>query len=71
MFGVKTFERLHSLQEAAEVWGISIYGVRRLVKSNAVRSVTVGARILVPADEVARVCRDGVGTPRARKQRSA
>jgi hypothetical protein len=60
---------LSPLDRVAKAWGISIYGVRRLVASKAVRSVNVGARVMVPSEEVERVIREGVGTPRPRHAR--
>jgi excisionase family DNA binding protein len=59
-------QRLHSLQEAADAWHISIHGVRRLVRSGAIPAVNVGARVLVSSDTIDQVIRQGVGTPRPR-----
>ncbi len=63
--------RLMPLDSVAEAIGVSIYSVRRLIAAGSLRSVNVGARILVPSSEVERIQREGVGTPRARKRATA
>jgi excisionase family DNA binding protein len=50
---------LKSLREAAAVLGISIFTLRRLIDSGAIRSVKVGARRLVPVEEIERVATHG------------
>ncbi len=55
---------LQGIAEAARELGVSPYSVRRLIKAGHIRSVTIGARRLIPVVEIERVCREGVGTPR-------
>lgn len=49
-----------------ERWGISKYSVNRLMKAGELKSVTIGARRLVPLAEVERAEQYGVGKPRKR-----
>jgi excisionase family DNA binding protein len=58
---------LQGIKEAAQQLGVSPFSVRRLIASGCIRSVTIGARRLIPAHEIERVAREGAGTPRARK----
>ena len=60
---------LRSLQETANILGVSLFTLRRLIDGGAIRSVNVGARRLVPVSEVERVVTQGAGTARIRKQR--
>ena len=60
---LSSFQTLFSIPKAAEVLGISETQGRRLVKAGLLRSVKIGARILVPGEEVERARRDGVPYP--------
>src|SRR2546422_9147789 len=51
--------RLHSIAETAQAWGVSKDTVRRLLGSAKVRSVRIGRRVMIPADEIQRVCTEG------------
>jgi hypothetical protein len=56
-----------SFQELERESGVSQWTWRRLADKNEIRTINIGARRLIPADEVARIQRDGVGTGRKRK----
>ena len=56
--------RFLGLQDTADRWGISMYGVRRQVEAGAIRAINVGARILIPIAEIERIEREGVGNRR-------
>ena len=55
---------LFGIGEAADRWGISPWTVRRLIDSGELRSVTIGARRLLPLAEVQRAEQFGVGKSR-------
>jgi excisionase family DNA binding protein len=59
---------LKSLSESAELLGVSIFTLRRLIDRGAVRSVTVGARRLIHVSEIERITTHGAGVPRSRKR---
>lgn len=59
---------LRSLPEAAEVLGVSVFSLRRLIDAGEMKSVTIGARRLIPVAEIERVAAQGAGTPRPRKR---
>jgi excisionase family DNA binding protein len=61
---------LKSLQEAADLLGVSIFTIRRLINAGEIRAVNVGARRLVPATEIERVASHGAGVGRMHKPRS-
>jgi len=63
------FEQMLAVVQAAGLLGISSCGLRRLIAKGLLRSVNVGARVLVPSSEVERIQREGVGQSRQRKQR--
>ena len=50
-----------SLRDAAAYWGVSERHVAGLAAANKIRTIRIGCRRLVPADEVARVAREGAG----------
>ena len=56
--------RLVGIREAAADLGVSKDTVRRLIKGGKVRLVRVSRRILIPRQEIDRICREGVGEPR-------
>ncbi|TLY34875.1 MAG: helix-turn-helix domain-containing protein [Nitrospirae bacterium] len=62
---------LKSLQEAADLLGVSVFTIRRLIKAGEIRAVHVGARVLVPAAEIERVANHGVGVARVGKPRTS
>ena len=59
--------KLGAIAEAASAWGVSKYTAQRLIDEGFVKSVTIGARRLVPLEEIERVAREGAGKPRRRK----
>jgi excisionase family DNA binding protein len=59
--------RLIGLADAARELGVSVFTLRRLALAGELKTVTVGARRLVPLSEVERVVTTGAGKPRARK----
>lgn len=59
--------RAYGFGEFASMFGISRDSAKRLFKSGALATITVGARRLVPASEIERIEREGVGTPRKGK----
>lgn len=60
-------ERVDTVLEFARTLKVSLPSARRLVGSGLVRSINVGARILIPRSETERVLREGVGKRRGRK----
>jgi excisionase family DNA binding protein len=65
---VQELERkLLSIERLAERWDLSKYSVRRLIVQGELKSVTIGARRLVPLNEVERAEQFGVGRPRTLK----
>ncbi len=56
--------KLLSIERLAERWDLSKYSVRRLIVQGELKSVTIGARRLVPLNEVERAEQFGVGRPR-------
>lgn len=56
--------KLLSIERLAERWDLSKWSVRRLIVQGELKSVTIGARRLVPLSEVERAEQFGVGRPR-------
>jgi len=59
--------KLLPLRAAADTLGISEIQTRRLVNSGEIRSTHIGAKILIPVEEIARIANEGIGTRRVRK----
>jgi excisionase family DNA binding protein len=59
---------LKSIRQAADAWGVSVYTVRRLAATGAVRKVRVGRRRLVPESEILRISTTGVSNPTKRRK---
>jgi len=55
---------LYSIDRASKRWDVSPFLVRRRISMGDLKSVTIGGRRLIPASEVERVEREGVGRPR-------
>lgn len=53
--------RLYSIAETAAEWGVSKDTVRRLLGCGKVRSVRIQRRVMIPAEEVLRICAEGTG----------
>jgi excisionase family DNA binding protein len=64
-----TEPKLFSIERLAERWDLSKWSVRRLIVHGELKSVTIGARRLVPLSEVERAEQFGVGTPRVKTPR--
>jgi hypothetical protein len=57
-------KQLWSIERLAERWDLSKWSVRRLMVQGELKSVTIGARRLIPLSEIERAEQFGVGTPR-------
>ena len=53
--------RFFGLAELADRWGVSLFSVRRQVAQRNIRTINIGARLIVPAEEVLRIESKGVG----------
>jgi excisionase family DNA binding protein len=53
--------KLLSIERLAQRWDLSKYSIRRLIVQGELKSVTIGARRLVPLSEVERAEQFGVG----------
>ena len=52
--------KLIAIREAAAALGVSRDTVRRLIKARKVREVRVSRRVLIPREELDRICAHGV-----------
>lgn len=52
-------EPLKSIEEAAEIWGVSPWTVRAYVRQGKIRPVRIGRRVLIEAAEVLRLIEEG------------
>lgn len=52
---------LRSIQFSADALGVSHYTIRRLIDAGEIQAVHIGARRLVPEDEIERVASQGTG----------
>jgi hypothetical protein len=57
-------KRLLGIETVATRWDMSKWSIRRLINDGELKSVTIGARRLVPLTEVTRAEQFGVGKPR-------
>lgn len=64
-------KRAFGFSEFAQMFSISLDSAKRLWKSGALTTITVGGRRLIPLSEVERIERHGIGTPRKRKAADA
>lgn len=62
-------KRAVGLSEFAQMFSISRDSAKRLWKSGELSTITVGGRRLIAMSEVERIERQGIGTPRKRKNR--
>jgi excisionase family DNA binding protein len=61
-------EPLKSIEEAADIWGVSPWTVRAYVRQGKIRPVRIGRRVLIEAQEIQRLIDEGRGTePKAGK----
>ena len=56
--------RAFGLHEFAYIFGISRETAKRFARIGVLKTITVGGRRLVPAAEVERIEKEGLGTPR-------
>ena len=63
--------RAISLQEFADTFGLSIDSTKRLARTGELRTINIGARILVPVAEVERIEREGLGLTRRQRKAAA
>jgi len=54
-------DQLQSVEESSRRLAVSSFTVRRLIKSNHLRAVRVGKRLLIPESEIERVIAQGCG----------
>lgn len=59
----------YSFREVAEMWGVSLWTVRRAVDRGDLKAVNIGALQRISRAEVERAEQYGIGTPRPRKAR--
>jgi excisionase family DNA binding protein len=50
---------LNNLKESSERLGVSIFTLRRLIKTGSLKAVYVARRILIPESEILRICSQG------------
>jgi excisionase family DNA binding protein len=60
-------QNLRGVPEVAQILGVSVFTVRRLIDAGHIRAVNVASRRMVPSSEVDRILLQGVGKPRNRK----
>ena len=58
---------LYSIRETASQLSISPDVVRQQIKAGHIRSVRIGQRVLVSAEEIARVAQEGCNTKAAKQ----
>ena len=63
--------RSQSLQEFAVNLAVSPLSVYRLAEAGKIKTIYIGARRVVPPDEVRRILREGVPQPRPRRAKKA
>ncbi|HEV2499327.1 MAG TPA: helix-turn-helix domain-containing protein [Terriglobia bacterium] len=61
-------ETLRGIGEAAKLFGVSHFTIRRLIDGGHIRAVNIGARWLIPNAEIERILASGAGVPRRRKR---
>ena len=52
-------ESLKSIEEAADIWGVSPWTVRAYVRQGKIRPVRIGRRVLIEAQEIQRLIDEG------------
>jgi excisionase family DNA binding protein len=56
----RTVSRLFSIKRAAEYWDVSPWTVRKWLQDGRVHSIKLGARRLIPEEEIERVSTKGL-----------
>jgi excisionase family DNA binding protein len=54
-------ESLKSIEQAAELWGVSAWTVRAYVRQGKITPVRIGRRVLIEPFEIARIVAEGRG----------
>jgi excisionase family DNA binding protein len=54
-------ESLRSIEQAAEIWGVSAWTVRAYVRQGKITPVRIGRRVLIEPCEIARIVAEGRG----------
>lgn len=52
-------ERMYSIEKAALLLSVSHWGVRKWIRERRIASVKIGARVLIPSSEIARLIATG------------
>jgi predicted site-specific integrase-resolvase len=60
------FRRAYGLKEFAHIFGVSHESVKRFARTGVLKTISLGGRRLVPAFEVKRIEKEGLGMPRRR-----
>jgi excisionase family DNA binding protein len=60
---LKVKRRAETLKEAAAAWGVSYDSLYRLYRAGLFRTIRLGNKVLVPADEIERIQREGAPLP--------
>jgi len=61
----KMTETLHPVKDAARQLGISVWTLRKRAYEGDVASVKIGAKLLIPESEIARLIQEGMRPRRA------
>jgi excisionase family DNA binding protein len=57
-----------SVEEAAELLGISVFTVRRSIQKGLLRAVRIGRRVVVPMESIMLLLQTSVSLPRSEGQ---
>lgn len=60
-------KNLFGLRETGESLGVSLFLIRKLVRTGKLRSVRINRRVLIPAAEVQRLATEGTSKQEARR----
>jgi excisionase family DNA binding protein len=52
-------ESLKSVEQAAELWGVSAWTVRAYIRQGKINPVRIGRRVLIEPREIARIVAEG------------
>ena len=53
-------DRVYRVEEVAELTGLSLSGVRKMFNDGRIRTIHLGTRRVIPADEMRRILTEGV-----------
>lgn len=57
-------KNLFGLRETGESLGVSLFLIRKLVRTGKLRAVRINRRVLIPATEIQRLATEGTNTHR-------